>query len=397
MYKIKNPLYFLIIVMISITAIGYAQEEFEQYETEPNVFQTLIGPVLIILVAVILFVAIVYIIFRTVPQWKTMHDIIQDLPSFLQSIQSVGNNTNSNLRQIEGGQTTLQSNQEKIEDTLRKTNTNLHRIGNAILVNDVIQEINTQEVIETEEEPVSRDYQREVEREIRDAEQKILELQNAYKDGQSIYLDSSKKITRSQEVLISLNWIEYNLRNWISELDESDSANTDLISRLKSANRDVRNKLKEIRGDEHPTPRPLEPTENVENETEFHELQIKCNCHVAHFEGMLYGYELQCPLDKENYDDYIPKFIKDNLFNGVAKYLDTEQPPEQLCKFLAIADYEIFPLEIGKTQADAHYHDIRQSRQTSGEQGAIVEIILPGLRRISNGEIVQKPVVVRGE
>ena len=75
---------------------------------------------------------------------------------------------------------------------------------------------------------------------------------------------------------------------------------------------------------------------------------------MAHFEGMLYGYELQCQLDKENYDDFIPQFIKDSLFNGVAKYLDTEQPPELLCKFLAIADYEIIPLEIGKTVADAH-------------------------------------------
>ena len=390
MHKIKKPFYFLIIVMLSITSIGYAQEALEQSEVEPDVFQTLIGPVLIILAIGILLAAIVYIIFRTVQQWRTMHDTIESLPISMQSIRNIESNTSNSLNLIEIGQKSIQSNQEKIEDSLRTINRNIENIIRSIQKS---QESNVEKVIE----PVSRDYQREAEREIQDAEQKVLKLQDAYKDGQSIYLDSPEEITQSQKVLISLNWIEYNLRNWISELDESGSANTDLIQRLKNANQDVRNKLKEIRGEEHPTPRPLEPAGNVENETEFHELQIKCNSHVAHFEGMLYGYELQCPLDKENYDDFIPQFIKDSLFNGVAKYLDTEQPPELLCKFLAIADYEIIPLEIGKTVADAHYHDIQQTRQTSGEQGTILEVIIPGLQRISDREIVQKPVVVRGE
>ena len=395
MNKIKNPLYFLIIVMISITVIGYAQEELEQLEAEPNVFQTLIGPVLIILAVGILLAAIVYIIFRTVQQWRTMHDIIGSIPEKIHSIQNIESNTTNILKQIEIGQESIQINQKKIEESLQTTNRNIQNTIRSSI--QKIQESNVEKVIEPVEEPVSRDYQREAEREIQDAEQKVLKLQDAYKDGQSIHLDSSEEITQSQKVLISLNWIEYNLRNWIGKLDESGSTNTDLIQRLKSANQDVRNKLKEIRGDEHPTPITLEPAGIVENETEFHELQIKCNSHVAHFEGVLYGYELQCSLEKENYDDYIPKFIKDNLFNGVAKYLETEQPPEQLCKFLAIADYEIIPLEIGKTVADAHYHDIRQSRQTSGEPGTILEVIIPGLRRISDKEIVQKPVVIRGE
>lgn len=389
MDKIKNPLYFLIIVIISITAIGYAQEELEQSDAESNDLQTFIGLILIILAVVLLLTAIGYLIYRTVQQWGTMHNNIKSLPKSMQSIENIKNNTNS-LKQIEDGQKIIQSNQKKIENSLLTTDKRINDIINYMQKN---QESHVEKVIE----PVSRDYQREAEKEIQNAEQKVLTLQNEYKEGLSIYLDSPDEITQSQEVMISLNWIEYNLRNWMSELDKSDSANSDVIHRLKSANQDVRNKLKEIRGDGHPTPRPIEPAGKVENETEFHELQIKCNCYVAHFEGMLYGYELQCSLHKEDYNDYIPKFIKDNLFNGVAKYLDTEQPPEQLQNFLAIADYETMPLEIGKTEADAHYHEIRQTRQTSGEQGKIVEVIIPGLQRISDGEIIQKPVVVRGE
>ena len=59
--------------------------------------------------------------------------------------------------------------------------------------------------------------------------------------------------------------------------------------------------------------------------------------------------------------------------------------------------YEVIPIEIGKTKADARIHDIQGSRQTNGEPGTVIEVILPGLRQKIDGEIVQKPVVIRGE
>lgn len=394
MHKIKETFYFLILVMIGITAIGYAQEESEQLEAEPGVLQTLIGPVVIILAIGILLTVIVYIIFRTVQQWRTMHEIIQALPDSMQKIWNIESNITNSLKLIEVGQTAIQGNHEEIENSLNTTNRNIRRIISAIQES---QESNVEEVVEPIEEPVSIDYQRKAEEEIRKAEQKVLELQDAYQSGQSIILDDTETITLRQRLLISLNWMEHSLQEWIGELEGSGSANGDLIQTLKYANQDVRDKLIEIRRNEHPTPRPLESTGNIDNETEFHKLQIQCHKHVAHFEGMLYGYEMQCPLENENCDDFIPQFIKDRLFNGVAKYLDTEQPPEQLRSFLAVVDYEIIPLEVGKTVADAHYHDIQKSRHTSGEQGTIVEVITPGLQRISDGEIVQKPVVVRGE
>lgn len=394
MHKIKKIFYLLILVMVDITAIGYAQEKPEQLEAEPGVLQALIGPVLIILAVGILLVVIVYIIFRTVQQWRTMHKNIQSLLDSMQEIRMIESNSNNSLKQIEIGQTAIQSNQQEIENSLNTTNRNIRNINSAI---QEIQESTVEEVIEPIEEPVSIDYQQEVEKEIRKAEQKVLELQDTYQDGQSIILDDIETVTQRQKILISLNWMEHSLREWIGELEGSGSANDDLIQTLKYANRDVRDKLKEIRGDEYPTPRSLEPAGNVATETDFHELKILCHSHVAHFEGVLYGYEMQCPLERENYEGYISQFMKDRLFNGVAKYLDTEHPPEQLRMFLSVAGYEIIPLEIGKTVADAHYHDIQKSRQTSGEHGTIVEIILPGLRRISDGVIVQKPVVVRGE
>ena len=97
------------------------------------------------------------------------------------------------------------------------------------------------------------------------------------------------------------------------------------------------------------------------------------------------------------YNQFIPQFIKDRLFNGVARFLSFEQLPEHLDQCLQLVGYEVVPIEIGKTQADARMHDIQSSRQTGVTPGTIVEVIVPGLRRKVNGEIIQKPVVIRGE
>ena len=70
---------------------------------------------------------------------------------------------------------------------------------------------------------------------------------------------------------------------------------------------------------------------------------------------------------------------------------------KKLDKFLDLVGYEIVPIEIGKTKADARVHELQGSRQTGGESGTIVEVILPGLQRKGDGEILQKPVVIRGE
>ena len=65
--------------------------------------------------------------------------------------------------------------------------------------------------------------------------------------------------------------------------------------------------------------------------------------------------------------------------------------------FLQIVGYEVVPIKIDKTKADARLHDIQASRQTNAESGTIVEVVLPGLQQKADGEIIQKPVVIRGE
>ena len=113
--------------------------------------------------------------------------------------------------------------------------------------------------------------------------------------------------------------------------------------------------------------------------------------------GCCLGYEQGREVDLAAYDEFILQFIKDRLFNGVARFVPFDQLPEQLDRFLQFVGYEVVPIEIGKTKVDARMHEIQGSRQTGVEPGTIAEVVLPGLQRKTDGEIVQKPVVIRGE
>ena len=147
-------------------------------------------------------------------------------------------------------------------------------------------------------------------------------------------------------------------------------------------------------------PNQLELETDINTDTGLNEIPYKCNLHVVRFKDGLFYYEERCEIDdlETQYNQFIPQFIKDRLFNGVARFLSVEQFPKHLYQCLQLVGYEVVPIEIGKTQADARLHDIQASRQTGVAPGTIVEVVLPGIcRREADGEIVQKPVVIRGE
>ena len=204
--------------------------------------------------------------------------------------------------------------------------------------------------------------------------------------------------TPSQNTLMILNLVAGTIRKWKNELEQCDGTNHNLINTLTYGEQAIKERLREIRGDSTPVPNQLELETDINTDTGLNEIRNKCNLHVARFEGRLFGYEERCEIDDlEQYNQFIPQFIKDRLFNGVSRFLSVEQLPEHLDQCLQLVGYEVVPIEIGKTQADVRLHNIQASRQTGVVPGTIVEVISPGLRRKVDGEIVQKPVVIRGE
>ena len=107
-------------------------------------------------------------------------------------------------------------------------------------------------------------------------------------------------------------------------------------------------------------PIPLE----LDTDITYTEFQDSCDTYVSRFEGMLTGLQLGRKINEEEYDQFIPQFVKDRLFNSVARLIKFDQLPEQLDEYLQLVGYEVVPIEIGKTQADARIHDIQGSRQS---------------------------------
>ena len=384
-------LFFLTLVLFGLTLIAYSQSIVEQSDTEPDFFGSLLWILLISLVALVVLAAIVYFIYQVVQQWRTIHKNSLNLPRILQSVQQVSNDTASRLKKIETTQFSVLSQQEKIESDLEKTN---DRINN---INSALGDLKTNIETDDEEEQTLIDYQQEAEREIQEAQEQVENLANAYKDGKPIDMVNIGNSTPSQNALLILNWIARDIEEWENDLEHSGTANPDLIQTLRYANQAIKDKLKEIRGIEPPLLIPLDMETDVSTDVEYNEIQNKCNAYISRFKGILLGYQLGCTIDEAEYNQFIPQFIKDRLFNGVARFVQSDQLPEQLNQFLQFVGYEVVPIEIGKTIADARMHDIQGSKQTSAEPGTIVEVVLPGLRRAVDGEIVQKPTVIRGE
>lgn len=212
------------------------------------------------------------------------------------------------------------------------------------------------EEIENLQVQISTDDQQKIETNVRDSQKHVREMEKVNRADKAIDIVNFENATPSQKAVIILNLIMNDIQQWVDELNQSYVKNSDLVLTLKYAGQAAEEKLKTIS-----------------------------------------NYEQKGEVDIAEYNQFLPQFIKDRLFNGVARFVTFEQLHEKLDKFLDLVGYEIIPIEIGKTKADARVHDIQSSLQTNNEPGTIVEIILPGLQRKADGEIVQKSVVIRGE
>ena len=237
----------------------------------------------------------------------------------------------------------------------------------------------------------------DVEAIIQEAQAKVELLAQVYENGEPIDIVEVDNPTPSEKALMILNWIARTIEDWTNELEQLGTANLDLIKTLGFANQDIKDKLKEIRGPAPPLPGPLNPDTDVSTEGAYNELQNQCTAYVSYYEGLLVGYQMGHKIDLTEYNQFLPQFIRNKLFNGAVRFVKFEQLPEWLDKLLQFVGYEVVPIEIGKTKADARLHDIQASQQTNAESGTIVEVILPGLQRKTDSEIIQKPMVIRGE
>ncbi len=378
-------------VLFGGASLGYSQDNAEQAPAEPNFLAAWFWDSLVILGVLIVIAALVILGFQAVRQQKQLQELKegwnatscqlrQDLTQRLARVEKVGRDNTQELKETKEAQ-------ENLRNTLAQTNTRVHNLE---------VDLEKLEVGEVTKDTLIA-YQQEAERAVREAVEQVSALARTYREGQPIELGELETPTPSQNVLGFLNMLASDIGKWKTEVVQSDEANSELVDVLTYRESDITAKLQAIRGESPPAPPPLEVETSPTTELELNDILNACAVYVAQFQGMLIGYEQGREVDREAYSTFIPQFITERLFNGVARMMPFEQLSERLHKFLGLVGCEIVPIEIGRTKADSRAHEIQGSRQTGDEPGTIVEVVLPGLQRIADGTPVQKPVVIRGE
>ena len=436
-HQFRYVLFLLALILVGVTSLVYSQDTSEQSNDEPSPveqpsetpsplesqvnslekrvkdlehrfldlpdsadspFQTyamIFGAIIVLTIVVMLFLSM-----RKIRQlrnefensergWQNrLNGINQRWEGQLKHIRRQGKDNTQKLEEIVSNHSQLHDEQKDLQNTLSKLGNRLDGLE-LTLENLDLDKVPDKVVVE---HPQVDDLS-QLEEVGQEARARVESLARAYENGEPIDLVGIENPTPSQNVVLILNWIARRIEKWESDLEQSGSTDSDLIQSLGYANQAIKEKLKEIRGPAPPLPTPLE----LDTDITYTEFQKSCNAYVSHFEGMLTGLQLGRKINDTEYNQFIPQFIKDRLFNGVARFIPFDNIPEQLNDFIQFVGYEVVPIEIGKTQADARTHEIQGSQQTNAESGTVVEVVLPGLQRIDNGEIIQKPVVIRGE
>ena len=430
-HQFRYVLFLLALILVGVTSLVYSQDASEQSNDEPspveqpsetpnplesqlnslekqitelkhelsdlqdaldNPFQTyaMIFGAIIVLTIVVMFLLSMRKIRQLQNEFENserrrqsrLNEINQRWEGQLKHIRRQGKDNTEKIEEIVSNHSQLHDEQKNFQNALSKLGNRLDGFE-LTLMNLDLDKVPDETV----------DEQPQLEEIVQEARARVESLAQAYENGEPIDLVGIENPTPSQNVVLILNWIARRIEEWESDLEQSGSTDSDLIQSLGYANQAIKEKLKEIRGPAPPLPTSLE----LDTDITYTEFQKSCNTYVSHFEGMLTGLQLGRKIDDAEYNQFIPQFIKDRLFNGVVRFIPFDNIPEQLNDFLQFVGYEMVPIEIGKTQADARTHEIQGSQQTNAESGTIIEVVLPGLQRIDNGEIIQKPVVIRGE
>lgn len=321
-------------------------------------------------------------------QWwhQRFDDSEQNWRAHLQLISQQGEESTQKLEEMESNQSLISEELKKFDNTIAGIESQLE--GLVQTVADLEPEIGTN--ITPDNTVV---YQVDVESTVQETQTRLEELELAYRDGEPIDLDYIDTQIPSHNVVLNLNWIARSIREWITELEQSSVENQSLIQTLKNAERTTKDKLKTIRDESMPALKPL----NLETDMELDAIRDQSISYPAQLKGVFIGYELAREVDEVGSEQIIPQFIKNQLFNNVARHIPHDQLQEKLDRFLQLADYEVIPIEIGETEADSRFHDIQGSKETDVKRGTVAEVISPGLMQKTDRIIVQKPVVIRGE
>ncbi len=225
-------------------------------------------------------------------------------------------------------------------------------------------------------------------------------LERDYNNGCGIPLDNwdLESLSERQIAVLLLNLMVNEISEWKKSAKKSETTKDTLAKSLESIETELKQTLKQTRGIEAPSPT-LFPNRTASTDNDLMEIQKDCDTYLQRFSEKLAELE-QKHADKVKiaaFKKYLVEFVRDKLFPNVAEFSSLNSVQSRLNWFLDLVDFELMPIEPGKTKFSDEFHDLKEKRSSDFESDTIVEVVTPGLQSKDGRRVIQNAVVVQAE
>ena len=225
-------------------------------------------------------------------------------------------------------------------------------------------------------------------------------LETDYNSGCGIPLDDwdLKSLNEQQTAILLLNLMVNEVAEWKKEAEKTSDTKDTLAKTLETVEAELKQTLKQTRGINAPAPT-LFPDRTAKTEQDLVHIQKECDSYLARFSDKLATLE-QKHAEKVRvsvFKKFLLEFVRDRLFPDVAEFSSLKSVQSRLNWFLDLIDYELMPIEPGKTKFSPEFHEVKEKRSSEFESDTIVEVVSPGLQLKGGKRIVQNAVVIQAE
>jgi molecular chaperone GrpE (heat shock protein) len=249
--------------------------------------------------------------------------------------------------------------------------------------------------------PKKKEYYAQQNRHLYDKFHANLEkLERDYNNGCGIPLDNwdLESLSERQIAVLLLNLMVNEISEWKKVAKQSETTKNTLAKSLESIETELKQTLKQTRGIEAPAPT-LFPDRTASTDNDLMTIQKDCDIYLQRFSEKLAELE-QKHADKVKipaFKKYLVEFVRDKLFADVAEFSSLNSVQSRLNWFLELVDFELMPIEPGKTKFSPEFHELREKRSSDFESDTIVEVVSPGLQSKDGKRVIQNAVVIQAE
>ena len=225
-------------------------------------------------------------------------------------------------------------------------------------------------------------------------------LESDYNSGYGISLDNwdLESLNEEETAVLLLNLMVNEISAWKKVALKRESTKETLAKSLQNIEDELKHTLKQTRGMQAPAPT-LFADRTALTDQDLMNTQKDCDNYLRRFSDKLATLEQQhaekvrLPVFKK----FLLEFVRDKLFFEVAQYSGLPSVQSRLNWFLQLVDYEIIPIEPGKTKISPEHHDVKEKRNCNLESDTVAEVILPGLQTKDGKRVVKNALVIQAE